>query len=471
MKENSVDAIRLREELQKLQDRLSKLSAGDKTGFSTIGKRISVIKGEVKALGLEGRTSSEEIKNMGAKFSNWFGISQAVMFAVGKFRDANVELKNINSILTEVSKTSDLTVSKLKELGDTSFESASVYGKKASDYLYGVQEMSRAGYENSKQMAELSTLAQSAGDLTAELANDYLIASDAAYGYSGDIEKLTALLDGQNQITNRNAVSMKELANATKVAGTMLSNVANIPENALSALLGTGIATSREAGETVARALRGVMMNLQQVKGESGFDGEIIDEESLKKVEARCKSVGVELEYMKDGIARLRDPMEVLKELADVYNSLPKDSAERAGIISDIGGKYRGNTLASILSNFDKVEKMMGDYENASGSAMNEAMKSANNLEGSLNRLSNTWVDLVGNIADTDMLIGAVNGFNGLLEVINKVTSSLGAIGTIGAIGGGIFGVKNIGRGEMLPLFKCADYTSVLFDRRVFLYV
>ena len=139
--------------------------------------------------------------------------------------------------------------------------------------------------------------------------------------------------------TNRNAVSMEELANATKTAGSLLANVSNLSEQEMSALLGTGIATSRESGETVARALRSIMMNLQGVAGEGGFEGEEIDAEQLKKVEARCHSLGVELEYMKDGLVSLRDPIQVLRDLSEVYNSLPEDSAERAGMIADIGGK------------------------------------------------------------------------------------------------------------------------------------
>ena len=80
------------------------------------------------------------------------------------------------------------------------YDIASKYGQKASDYLLCVQEMTRAGYSDTAGMAELSTLAQSAGDMTAELANQYLIASDMAFGYGGNVEKLNALLDSQNQI-------------------------------------------------------------------------------------------------------------------------------------------------------------------------------------------------------------------------------------------------------------------------------
>lgn len=421
--------------------------------WNEISGKLKETENSMRGLHKLGLSFKNQISQAMSSFSMWFSASSLVMKFVSQTREAVSELKEVNTILTEISKTSDLTKDQLEAVGNESFETASKYGNKASNYLLGIQEMYRAGYQNAEQLAELSTLAQSAGDLDADLANDYILASDAAYRYSGDVEKLNLLLDSQNQVTNRNAVSMEELANATKVAANQLAN-SNIAENEMTALLGTGIATTKEAGEVVGRAVKGIIMNLQQVEGETGFDGEVIDEESLKKVESRCHSVGVELEYMKDGIARLRDPMDVLKELAEVYNSLPDDSTEKAGILSDIGGKYRSNVLSSILSNWDKYEKMLSDYENASGSAMEEAMKSANNWEGSLNRLSNTWTNTVGNIANSDAIITIINGFNSILNVVNKVTNMLGSLGSIG-LGVGLFaGIKNAGRVKRNPSYR-----------------
>ena len=105
------------------------------------------------------------------------------------------ELKEINRILTEIGKTGGLTAKQLKELGDVSFATASKYGAKATDYLTEVQKMYDDGYKNAKEMAEFSLLAQNTGGLDGELAQDYIQASDAAYRYSGNVEKLTALLD------------------------------------------------------------------------------------------------------------------------------------------------------------------------------------------------------------------------------------------------------------------------------------
>ena len=106
----------------------------------------------------------------------------------------------MDTTLTEISKTTGKTVESLESLGQAAYESASNYGRTVQDYLSGVLEMSRAGYTNAEQMAELSLKAQSAGAMTAELANQYLIATDAAYKLNGSEEELTKILDGQNKI-------------------------------------------------------------------------------------------------------------------------------------------------------------------------------------------------------------------------------------------------------------------------------
>lgn len=80
---------------------------------------------------------------------------------------------------------------------------------------------------------------------------------------------------------------------------------------------------------------------------------------------------------------------------------------------------------------------MLNDYAEGSGSAMEEAMKSANNWEGSMNRLGNTFTKIVNNMVNSDAIITVTNSFNSLLSVIDTLTSKLGSLGTIGLAGGG----------------------------------
>lgn len=270
-------------------------------------------------------------------FKTWLSASSAVMLVVSKTKEAVTELKEIDTILTEISKTNDkLSKSDLKNIGNDAFETASKYGKKATDYLSGVQEASRAGYENAENIAELSTAAQGAGDMTAELANSYIIATDKAYGMEGSVQKLTQTLDGANEITNHNAVNMTELAEGMKVVGSQAAS-SQISVEEATAALGTLIAVTQQGGSQMGNAFKGILMNLRQVTGE--VDGEEIDQESLTKYEKACEALGVSLSEVKDGAVSLKEPMQILKELSAEYTKLDKDDAKRANLLSAVGGK------------------------------------------------------------------------------------------------------------------------------------
>lgn len=355
------------------------------------------------------------------------------------------ELKKIDAILTEIGNTSGMTSKQLEALGRDSFEAASKYGSKAADYLNKVQEMYKAGYKNAQQMAELTLLMENSGSIDPGLAKDYVMASDAAFRYSGNVEKLTTLLDSQKRVADQNAVSMEELLNAAKAAAENLTDI-GMRESEMTALFGMGLASTGESGDTVGRAVNGIVMSLQKLKGETGIEGEILDENALLKTESRCNSLGIALTGMQDGVEKLRDPIQILKELAAAYNSLPDGSAQKAGVLSDIGGDEGSAVLDGILSNWILYEKMLDDYGNVGASAMEGAMKSADSWQGALNQLSNTWTGVIGNIADSNAFTAVIHAANSFLEVINKLTSAIGSLPSLGLGAGLLAGLKNVGK-------------------------
>ena len=121
-------------------------------------------------------------------------------------------------------------------------------------------------------------------------------------------------------------------------------------------------------------------------------------------------------------------------------------------ILTNIGGNEQAEELDALLQNMDSFDQMLTDYANGSGSAMETATRSADSWEGSLNRLSNTWTDTVGNITDSDAIISGINALNSLLEMINKLTDALGPAGSLALAGGLFAGIKNVGRIKKLIL-------------------
>lgn len=413
--------------------------SGKSIDLSKANAQLSRFKGEMKDAGMESLSLSKAIKDNIGAFTNWYLIGGAVSSLIGNFKEAIVVINEVDTLLTEISKTSDLSGESLKNLGSDAFDAASKYGTTVQSYLSGYLEMSRGTDEKTaKGLAGLSILAQSAGDMTAELANGYIVATNAAYKYNNDVSKLTEVLDGQNQITNRNQVSMTDLADATKVAGSQASQ-AGVEIDKMTAATGTMIATTKQGGEIAGRAYKAILMNLQQVSGETE-DGEVLNEDSFKKAEKALNEVGVATEELVDGTAKLRDPMQILKELSDVYNSLPNDSAQKANIISGLGGKHYGNQLAALLSNWETYDKMLSDYQNSTGSAANEAEKTANSLQGRINEFTNTWDRMVSNVVDSDILktfVSVGTGAVDLADNMNLLQTAMIGMGLFGALKGG----------------------------------
>ena len=411
-------------EAERLRTVISSVTNRDELRNAT--DQLQVFTSGVRATGYAAVSTTDRIKGMLGniiKVGNYFGLA---FVAVNKFRQSLNTLKTNDTILTEISKTSEMTKQQLKELGDEAFKVASKYGQVSGNYLTAVQEMARSGYEMlSKELAELSLLAQSAGDMTADSANNYLLATDAAYKYSGSVEKLNAALDGANYISNKNSANLTDIADATRVSASFAAN-AGVAIDELTAAEATMIAVTKRSGSEIGRAFRSIVLNLQQVSGE--FDGEVIDEEQLKKVEDRCHSLGDELEYMKDGVPTLRNTMDVLRDLAKVYNSLPDNSAEKQGLISDIGGKYHANSLSALLSRWDMYEKMLGEFSQGTGSALEEANKTADSWEGRLAQLQNSWDSFVNTLTNKAAVKGGVSFLDNTIQAFEKLTETVGAL-------------------------------------------
>lgn len=407
--------------------------------------KTEIDKTSAEEAGKRGLSWIDRLNDAWTKFNNNALLIDAFKTAVSGAKQVLTELKSMDTLLTRISKANNsLSKSQLENIANNSFDIASKYGKKATDYLSSIQDMSKSGYKSTEHITELSMAAQSAGDMTAEVANKYIIATDKAYQMNGSIKALTETLDGANYITNNNAVNMTELAEGMSIVSSQAAS-SGIAVDETTAALATMIATTKQSGPEMANAFNGILMNLRQVTGEG------IDAEALIQYEAACKDLGVSLSEVKDGVVSLKSPMQILKELSEEYTKLDKTDVKRSNLISAVGGGNQGDALNAILENYGMYEKMLKEYADGTGSITREAEKTANSLEGALNRVSNTWTDTVGNMANSDAIITLINGFNSLLSVINKI-SEFSPAGALGALSGLAF--NKIGLGKLTaPLF------------------
>lgn len=423
LKNNSAAAKDYGEQLRNLAEAQRNASSYDE--LKNLNKQFKSITSEASRLGVTGKSAGDEFKRAFMQIGQFSQIYGGIDKFIGTVSNAVTELKEMDDILTEISKVSEMSGSQLRQLGEDAFGYANKYGKTVTDYLEGVTEMNRSGYYGQQgiDLANTSVLAQAAGDMTANVANAYLLATNASYEYAGSAEKLNAVLDGQNMITNRNSVDMTDMAEATTQAGSMAAQ-AGVEVDQLSALIGTAVSRTKKSGNEIGTALKALFINLQNTQN--------------SKIVGTFDNLGISMTKMVGDSELLKTPIELIKELSDAYNTLPDGSVMKADILTNIGGKHHANVLSSILSGYGDYEKMLKDYSEGSGSAAVEAEKSANNWSGSLNKLSNSWTEFIGNFVKSDQVIAGIKGVNGLVDAMDSLVTTLGPIGTIGA-GAGIF--------------------------------
>jgi len=386
--------------------------------------------------GKVGKSWFQSLKESTKIFSAWTSPAMLIMRGVSEVKQAVSEMKELDNTLTEISKTSGVARESLEDMGMAAYDSASRYGRTASDYLTGVQEMARSGFYGNKgtAMAEQSLLAQAAGDMSADIANQYILATNAAYKFNGEAEKLNAVLDGQNMVCNRNSVALADMAAGMSKAGTVASSY-NVSVEDLTAMIGTMEAVTKSGGEEVGNSLKSILINLQNV--------------TSSKITGTLAKANASMTEFVNGTEKLRDPIEILRDLAKTFNALDEDDPLRAEILTNVGGKYQASKLAALLQNVEMMDKMLVDYSEGSGSALAEADKSANNLTGTLNKLSNSWTELVNTFVNAGELTSAVNVLNNILQTVTNIVDKLGSLGTIG-LGVGLFaGIKNVGGDKM----------------------
>lgn len=379
---------------------------------------------------------------------------------VSAFRDALQTMKDVDSALVTIQKTTGYTGDQLDRLTNSAYELANAYGRTATEILNAASVYARAGFkDNLDQMTELSALLQNVGDLEGEVASKFLIATNAAWKLNGSYDALMGVIDGLNAQTNQAAVDMEGLTSGITVAGSVFASAGESVQT-FAGMLGAGIALTARSGSEVGRGLRTIAMNIRQIKGELD-DGEIIDEASISDAAKALHSVGISVA---DANGELRLTSEVLDELAGRWGKLT--SAEQSYIAQSLAGKRQANILVSLMQNWQEAQRQMGLYANGAGSALQENEIYLNSWEAKTKQLSAAWTKFVNDLIDTDLIKKALDGIIKIVEFLDtdvgRLLATAISVGTaVTALAGAVGVLKNAvialtGAMSANPLFLAA---------------
>lgn len=341
--------------------------------------------------------------------------SAAINVAAEGFKEAFAEMKRVDSEMVTIRKVTGFTADEMERLSQNAYSLASKYGRTASEVMSGESVFARAGYTDQiEQLAEMNLLLQNVGDISADDAAKFLIATDAAYKFGGSQENLMAVIDGLNEITNKHATDMQKMTEGMTVAGSVFAESGESIET-FAALLGAATAKTQRSGSEMARGLRTILMNLRQIRGETE-DGELINGESIAAASKALKDYA-NISTMENG--KLRKASDVLDDLAKKWGTLTE--TQKAAVAEAVAGKRQANVLMALMGDWATYQQMLNDFASGAGSALAENEIYLDSWEAKTNQLKASWTELVASIADSSLIKGALDIINAGLQSANDI--------------------------------------------------
>lgn len=394
----------------------------------------------------------DSFTNVYLKMLQWQVMGTIVSKTIGAFRDAISTMKAVDDEMVTVRKVTGFTAEQMEELRDRAYETASAYGEAADEYLNSVAAFARAGYgEQADALAELATKTKLVGDTSAETAQQFLLSVDAAYQYKGNIDALTKVLDGANEIDNKYATSIEKLAEGLGTVAPVAAQ-AHVGIDELTAAIGTITAVTQRSGSEAARAFRALVLNIvgdtktEIDEGVTWTTGEIA---GLKDVIRQYAPAAYEAAK---ATGEVIDPMEAIGGLAQSMKDGLLTEQKLMEMVSDIGGKLRTSQLLALIQNWDMYQSMLKDYANAVGSADKEISNAMDSWTRKTNILKNEWTEFIQSMVSTDAVKDGLDVLIGTVEVLN---TDLGhAAVTAGAVSLGLIGIQATAKGATAAFTK-----------------
>lgn len=360
-----------------------------------------------------------------AKMAMWQLMGNAIAGVKRSFVEALDTMKSVDDEMVTIRKVTCASADELEKIEKQAYKTASAYGVAADDYLQFVSGFSRAGYgEQASALAELAAKTQIVGDTTAETAQQFLLSVDAAYKYQGNIEKLTAVLDGANEIDNKYATSIQKVAEGLgKVAP--IAAQAHVGVDELTAAIGTITAVTQRSGTEAATALRALFLNIigdtktEIDEGVTWTTGEIAGLRDVIKVYAKDAYDAAQ------ATGSVINPMKAIAGLSKSMKDGLLTEQKLMEMVSDIGGKLRTSQLLALIQNWDMYESMLTDFAGAAGSADKEVENALDSWTRKTEILKNKWTEFVSHLVETDTIKGALDGVIKLVEFLDSDTGRL----------------------------------------------
>lgn len=432
---------KIRDNISVLKDLIQKFNNAEisadalRNGVTTLTGEFDVLSSDIKGAGENTQTLGEHFGKLASKFTQWFGVSQIIMFAVQTVKQMVRGIIELDTAMTELKKVTDETDATYDRFLDNAASRAKQVGASLNDVVTATADFARLGYNISEasDIADAALIYKNVGDGIESIsqASESIISTMQAFGI--ETSKVMSIVDKFNAVGNNFAISSTGIGEALQKSAAAMNAAGNSLDETIALI--TAANTIVQNPESVGTTLKTVSMFLRAAKTEAEEAGESTDGMANSVSELREEILdltGQRVDIQIDDNT-FKSTYQILKELSEVWGSLTDIS--QANILELIGGKRNSNVVSALMENFKIAEDALTTSLNAAGSAVAENEKYLDSIEGKISQFKASWQALSATIVNGDLVKGFVDIGRGIIDAINWVIESVGSLEiTLGSI-------------------------------------
>ena len=409
-----------------------------KKEFDNLVAQFKSIQNNARLAGNLGKTFGDKMKTAWQKFGQWGLASRSMMFLWNEFKQGITLVKDLDSALTNINYTMNVSKTQLADIGKSSVEMAKDLKTSTKNVLEAVtlyanaKETAATILKKSETAVMLSNVtgmgAQESAKMLQAIMNQFDLTQDDLTYISDTIQTVS-----QNMAYDFSA-GIQEIAGGIERSGSVAKSAGLDLEQYVS-MLGLVIEKTGQSGDTIGNAYKTIF---QRITKASATEGTL--SEDISAAEESLRAVGVEVRSSEGEFRNLND---IMADLGDKWASL--SDVQQSNISYNVAGIRQTNILKTLLTYWEDYETLVEKAGDSAGTTMENQEKYAKSYKGELAELSATAESFWSNFLNSSAFKAGTNFLTGILSLLDKISGTMGTLGTIG-LGAGIFAAfKNVG--------------------------
>lgn len=407
---------------------MSAYSISDENQLRSVRNQIAAFTSELKANGLASQSLGDKWRGLISRSKELFSAASVITMIFSQLRQSVSTFLQLDSAMTNLYKVQDQITSRdqfsglLKKWNKLAQNLAVT----TESLINSAAEWSKIGFnlDISEQLAQITAVFEKTAEISTEKASSTLISAAQAFTEIGDlgendyVERVEAIGDRINAIGNKYSISSEGISSALQNSSAALKVAGNDLNETIALITATNkiFQSPDEAGNMLKVASMRLRGQVDALK-EMGEDAEGVSTDLTKIQQQIYELTGNKVNIFENEDS-LKSTYQMILEIGEVFDSLT--DRQQADLLETMFGKQRASAGASLLLNYEELEKIKNDSMNAAGSMAQEYSKYMESAEAHITIFKEKLVETYSTFMSGDLIKYTADVGNGILDLVNS---------------------------------------------------